>query len=119
MFLALFAGAGAFQVPFLVPAARLSPRVVHGRHQRLCMAGSSTPGSSAARLRDLLAKPGIITMPCCFDGLSAKLVQRAGFDLTFMSGFSTSAAKLGLPDTGYMSYGEASRRPAEPTHIAI
>ena len=45
-------------------------------------------------------------MPCCFDGLSAKLVERAGFELTFMSGFAVSAARLGLPDTGLISYGE-------------
>ena len=64
------------------------------------------PGSPAARLRLLLKKPGILTMPCCFDALSARLVERAGFDISFMSGFSTAAAKLGLPDTGYISYGE-------------
>jgi 2-methylisocitrate lyase-like PEP mutase family enzyme len=46
-------------------------------------------------------------MPCCFDALSARLIERAGFDLTFMSGFAVSAAHLGLPDTGLMSYGEA------------
>ncbi len=66
----------------------------------------SSAESSASRLRKLLAQPGILTMPCCFDALSAKLIQRAGFDITFMSGFSTSAAKLALPDTGYISYGE-------------
>ncbi len=45
-------------------------------------------------------------MPCCFDGLSAKMVEQAGFALTFMSGFAVSAARLGLPDTGLISYGE-------------
>jgi 2-methylisocitrate lyase-like PEP mutase family enzyme len=45
-------------------------------------------------------------MPCCFDGLSARLIERAGFPLTFMSGFSVAAARLGLPDTGLISYGE-------------
>jgi 2-methylisocitrate lyase-like PEP mutase family enzyme len=45
-------------------------------------------------------------MPCCFDALSARLVEKAGFELTFMSGFAVSAAKLGLPDTGLISYGE-------------
>ena len=60
----------------------------------------------AARLRELLARPGLLTMPCCFDALSAKLIERAGFELTFMSGFSVSAAKIGAPDTGLISYGE-------------
>ncbi len=62
--------------------------------------------SPAARLRALLAEPKLRVMPCCFDGLSAKLVGDAGFDLTFMSGFAVSAARLGAPDTGLISYGE-------------
>lgn len=62
--------------------------------------------SSAAKLRGLLARPGLRVMPCCFDALSAKLVERAGFELTFMSGFAVSAARLALPDTGLISYGE-------------
>lgn len=45
-------------------------------------------------------------MPCCYDALSAKLIEEAGFPLTFMSGFAVSAARLGLPDTGLISYGE-------------
>lgn len=61
---------------------------------------------NADRLRGLLAQGDLIKMPCCFDALSAKLVERAGFDLTFLSGFGASAARLGAPDTGLMSYGE-------------
>ena len=60
---------------------------------------------AARRLRTLLASPGIMQMPCCFDALSAKLVQKAGYPITFASGFSISAAH-GLPDTGLMSFGE-------------
>jgi len=45
-------------------------------------------------------------MPCCYDAHSARLVERAGFPLSFMSGFAVSATKLGLPDTGLISYGE-------------
>uniref|UniRef100_A0A7S1NN42 Carboxyvinyl-carboxyphosphonate phosphorylmutase n=1 Tax=Eutreptiella gymnastica TaxID=73025 RepID=A0A7S1NN42_9EUGL len=59
---------------------------------------------NAARLRALLKCGDILVMPCCYDALSAKLIQSAGFPLTFMSGFSTSAALLGLPDTGQASY---------------
>ena len=58
------------------------------------------------RLRALLASEDIITMPCCFDPLSAKLIAQEGFPLTFMSGFAAAAARLGMPDTGLMSYGE-------------
>jgi 2-methylisocitrate lyase-like PEP mutase family enzyme len=60
----------------------------------------------AETLRALLGEPGLEVMPCCFDALSARLIERAGFRLTFMSGFAVSAARLGLPDTGLISYGE-------------
>jgi 2-methylisocitrate lyase-like PEP mutase family enzyme len=60
----------------------------------------------AAKLRALLEAPDFLLMPCCFDGLSALLIERAGFSLTFMSGFGVSAARLGQPDTGLISYGE-------------
>lgn len=63
----------------------------------------STPASA---LREILASGGIQVMPCCFDALSARLIERAGFALTFMSGFAVSAARLGMPDTGLISYGE-------------
>lgn len=58
------------------------------------------------KLRQLLAGPELLLMPCCFDGLSARLVEQAGFPLTFMSGFAVSAARLARPDTGLISYGE-------------
>lgn len=31
-----------------------------------------------------------ILLPCCYDGLSARLVARAGFEATFMTGFGVS-----------------------------
>lgn len=62
--------------------------------------------SRAGSLRRLLAKPELAVMPCCFDALSARLIEQAGFPVTFMSGFAVSAARLGLPDTGLISYGE-------------
>ena len=65
-----------------------------------------THPAPATRLRELLDRPGLIPMPCCFDALSARLIEEAGFALTFMSGFAVSAARAGLPDTGLLSYGE-------------
>ena len=62
--------------------------------------------SAAQKLRELLAEPHIAVMPGCFDALSAKLVAAAGFNVTFMSGFAVSAARLGLPDTGLISFAE-------------
>ncbi len=62
--------------------------------------------TQAEKLRQLLAQDTCHIMPCCFDGLSAKIIEQAGFPLSFMSGFAVSAARLGLPDTGLISYGE-------------
>ena len=73
------------------------------------------PPSPASRLRALLAEPGIHIMPCCYDALSARLVEGAGFALTFMSGFAVSAVRLALPDTGLISYGEMVAQGREVT----
>jgi 2-methylisocitrate lyase-like PEP mutase family enzyme len=60
----------------------------------------------ADRLRDLLRRPGILVMPGCHDAMSARLIEEAGFEIGFMSGFAVSASRLGMPDTGLISYGE-------------
>ena len=60
----------------------------------------------AKLLRDLLARDVCHVVPCCFDALSAKLIEQEGYDLTFMSGFAASASRIGAPDLGLMSYGE-------------
>jgi 2-methylisocitrate lyase-like PEP mutase family enzyme len=62
--------------------------------------------SAAQKLREVLAERDVAVMPGCFDALSAKLVADAGFKVTFMSGFGVSAARLGLPDTGIISFSE-------------
>ena len=62
--------------------------------------------STTDRLRKLLDGPEILIVPGCFDALTAKLIERAGFPAAFMSGFAVSASRLGQPDTGLISYGE-------------
>ncbi|MEM8575984.1 MAG: isocitrate lyase/PEP mutase family protein [Pseudomonadota bacterium] len=62
--------------------------------------------STAKALRDLLQEDRCHIMPCCFDALSAKLIEQEGYALTFMSGFAASASRIGAPDLGLMSYGE-------------
>ena len=62
--------------------------------------------SPAQALRDLLAQDKLHVMPCCFDALSAKLIEQQQFGLTFMSGFAASASRIGAPDLGLMSYSE-------------
>ncbi|GFY81571.1 phosphoenolpyruvate carboxylase family protein [Actinidia rufa] len=43
--------------------------------------------SPAKKLRGLLESPGIHLGPACFDALSAKLIERSGFDFCFTTGF--------------------------------
>lgn len=62
--------------------------------------------SAAADLKALLEGPDIIIMPSCYDALSARLIADAGYRTTFMSGFAVSAARLGMPDTGLISFAE-------------
>ena len=62
--------------------------------------------NNAQRLHELLALDTCHIMPCCFDALSAKLIEQEKYELTFMSGFSASASRIGAPDLGLMSYGE-------------
>ncbi|KAM0947184.1 putative 2,3-dimethylmalate lyase [Dioscorea sansibarensis] len=69
-----------------------------------CKAAAAEPPARA--LRRILESPGVFLGPACFDALSAKLVEKAGFQYCFTSGFSISAARLGLPDVGLISYGE-------------
>jgi 2-methylisocitrate lyase-like PEP mutase family enzyme len=62
--------------------------------------------TTANQLRVLLQQQqDILPMPCVYDGLTARLVERAGFPLTFMTGFGVAAAR-GYPDTQLVSYGE-------------
>ena len=49
-------------------------------------------------------------MPGCFDALSAKLIEREGFNVGFMSGFSVSSTRLGMPDTGLISFSEMAEQ---------
>lgn len=62
------------------------------------MSSRESRPSSAEKLRTLLDGPNILSMPCCYDGLTARLIENAGFPLTFMTGFGVSGAH-GLPDT--------------------
>jgi 2-methylisocitrate lyase-like PEP mutase family enzyme len=57
-------------------------------------------------LRRLLAGPDVLTVPTCFDALSARLGQQAGFPVGFMSGFGVAATRLGMPDAGLISFTE-------------
>ncbi|KAF5393525.1 hypothetical protein D9757_000575 [Collybiopsis confluens] len=56
---------------------------------------SSNP---ATRLRQMLARPGIVVAPGICDGISARCAVEAGFDCLYQSGAATTASRLGQPD---------------------
>ena len=60
----------------------------------------------AGRLRELLEGPEPVLAPGAYDGLTARLVEQAGFEAVYMTGFGTSASLLGRPDIGLLSFGE-------------
>jgi 2-methylisocitrate lyase-like PEP mutase family enzyme len=59
-------------------------------------------------LRALVARKNGLVVPGAYDGVSARLVERAGFEAVYMTGFGTSASRLGLPDLGYAGLAEMS-----------
>src|ERR671925_376522 len=61
---------------------------------------------SAAKLRQLFARPGIIKVVGAHDALSAKLIERAGFDAIWASGFEISASLKCIPDASFITSSE-------------
>ncbi|MEI4273719.1 isocitrate lyase/PEP mutase family protein [Klenkia sp. LSe6-5] len=79
-----------------------------------------------ARLRELLAaaqesrRP--LVAPGAYDALGARLVQQAGFDVVYMTGFGTSASLLGRPDIGLLGGAEMTdnaRRMAQAVEVPL
>ena len=64
---------------------------------------------ASARLRALLRGGEILVAPGVFDGLSARLVERAGFSAVYASGGAIARA-MGYPDLGLLSMTEVLDR---------
>src|ERR1700751_420418 len=62
---------------------------------------SMAPGS----LRDVLSADGLVVAPGAYDGIGARLVERAGFPVVYMTGAGTAAA-LGFSDFGLVTMTE-------------
>ena len=62
--------------------------------------------SSRARLRELVESPAPLLAPGAYDALSARLIEQAGFDVVYMTGFGTTASLIGRPDVGLLSGAE-------------
>jgi len=57
-------------------------------------------------LKQRFAQPGIVVAPGIYDGLSAMLVEQAGFEAAYLSGASICYTRFGFPDIGLASVSE-------------
>lgn len=65
----------------------------------------------ARKLREYLAQEGKLTLRvCAYDALSARLIQRAGFEVVGTTGYGISASLIGQPDIGLVGYAEMLER---------
>lgn len=60
----------------------------------------------AARLRQLL-REGVVLMPGAFNALSARMIEREGFEALYLSGAVLANSVGGVPDVGLMTLTEA------------
>jgi 2,3-dimethylmalate lyase len=70
------------------------------------MGDLTQPNSGPARLRELIAGDAVVVAPGAYDALSARLVEQAGFDAVYMTGYGATASLLGRPDVGLLSMTE-------------
>ena len=65
---------------------------------------------------------GLVQAPGCADPLEAMLIEEAGFDAVYLSGFALSASSLGEPDLGLIGLGDvtgATRRITAAVDIPV
>jgi 2-methylisocitrate lyase-like PEP mutase family enzyme len=63
-------------------------------------------------LKELLKRNKLLIAPGCFDGISARLVQEAGFEAAYLSGGAV-ARSMGVPDIGLVTMSESIERAAQ------
>lgn len=59
----------------------------------------------ATKLRALLRDQAMVVAPGAYDGISARMIEQAGFEAVYMTGAGT-AARLGYPDFGLVTMTE-------------
>ena len=60
----------------------------------------------SARLRELIARGPTLYVPGCYNAMSARVLESAGFDAIYMTGYGTSLSLTGLPDVGLTTMSE-------------
>ena len=62
------------------------------------------------RIHRILEQVGAIAFPGVYDTLSAKIAERVGFPMAFVSGYSVAATSIGEPDLGLLTQTEMTDR---------
>ena len=62
------------------------------------------------RVQSVLDEAGALVFPGVYDTLSAKMAERVGFELAFVSGYAVSATFIGEPDVGLLTQSEVIDR---------
>ncbi|WP_119167884.1 isocitrate lyase/PEP mutase family protein [Algihabitans albus] len=75
-----------------------------------CPPGLRLTEKRSARLRARMAGPDLLIAPGCFDCLTARLVETAGFEAAYITGSGLSMSCLGAPDVGLASFSEVFDR---------
>jgi 2-methylisocitrate lyase-like PEP mutase family enzyme len=78
--------------------------------------------TSARRLRELMDRSRPLVAPGAYDALSARLIELAGFDAVYMTGFGAAASLLGKPDIGLLTgteMADQARRVAAAVDVPV
>ncbi len=65
------------------------------------------------RFAERIRRPGLVVAPGVYDGVSARIADRCGFEALYMTGYGTVASHLGLPDAGLATYSDMVSRVAQ------
>lgn len=80
-------------------------------HVKESNAAAATPALRSKRLRDLISA-GATALPGAINALSARLIEREGFEAMYLSGAVLANSVGGVPDVGLMTLTEAREHAA-------
>jgi 2-methylisocitrate lyase-like PEP mutase family enzyme len=72
--------------------------------------------------KELLAREQPLLLPCAYDALSARLIERAGFTAYSIGGYALVGSRYAVPDIGLAAYAEISsgiRDIMAATHLPV
>lgn len=66
--------------------------------------------TAAKKLRSLFAQKSIVVAPGAHDALTARVIEKCGFEAVYMTGYGQVASHLGRPDVGLICFSEMLAR---------